>query len=182
MTVRRSGDASGLADLIRSLASKAPQAVVTGLQESAMLLQAQVQSTIAHSDPIPVDVGQYKATWGKHNTPDGAQVGNTSKQATFVERGRRKGKAPPADALVPWVVRHWRDFDLKKKAAAFRKQNKGMAKATAKMIVAKKIAIGLAIAIGKRGIKARWVLRRALTSVKRKIPAILRRHVQQVSP
>lgn len=182
MTVRRSGDASGLADLIRNLASKAPQAVVTGLQESAMLLQAQVQSTIAHSDPIPVDVGQYKGTWGKTNTPDGAQVGNTSKQATFVERGRKKGKAPPADALVPWIVRHWRDFDLKKKASALRKQNPGMAKASAKMIMAKKIAIGLAIAIGKRGIKPRWVLRRALTSVKGRIPSILRRHVKQVAP
>ncbi len=182
MTVVKSGDAAGLADLIRRLAEKAPQAVVKGLRESGLMLQAEVQATTSRSKPVPVDVGQYKASWTISPKTDGAWVGNNSLQATFVERGRRAGKTPPSDALVPWVLRHWRDFDIRKKAAVLRKANKKLSKTTSKMMVAKQVAIGLAIAIGKRGIKPRWVLRRALSNVKKRIPTILRKAVQELKP
>lgn len=106
-TVRITTTPAGFKAALKALGGKFPEAAIraqrdVGLRLSGDLIQKQIQAT----DPIPVDMGQYKASWSSHNTPTGAVVGNNSKQAVFVEIGRKPGSMPPLEPLLGWAKRH----------------------------------------------------------------------------
>lgn len=107
MTVRLRGTPEGLGALLKKLGTVMPAATVRGMREVGLRLQGDfVQKTIQSTDPIPVDMGQYKAGWQMTPTATGAIVGNTTKQATAVEVGRKPGKMPPLEPLLFWAKRH----------------------------------------------------------------------------
>lgn len=112
---------------LRKLEKKLPRAVERGLREASLMLRgALVQIAIKKADPQPVDQGQYKLAWGGRDVPGGAQVFNLTKQAFFIERGRRPGKMPPLSPIREWVRRKgiWKDrfAELRAEAATAKKQ------------------------------------------------------------
>ena len=112
---------------LRELEKKIPRAVERGLRDASLMLRgALVQIAIKKADPQPVDQGQYKAAWGGRDVPGGAQVFNLTKQACFIERGRRPGKMPPLSPIREWVRRKgiWKDrfAELRAEAATAKKQ------------------------------------------------------------
>ena len=82
---------------------------------------------------LPIkDRGKYQRSWfRKYRKPYGVTVGNRSKHATFVERGRRPGRMPPVGVIRGWLKRRGRP---------------------------QRLAWPIARAIGRRGIKARPVM------------------------
>lgn len=138
MTVRLRGSPEGLRQLLQNVGKKFPQIAVRGMREVGLRLQGDfVQRQIQDTDPVPVDMGQYKAGWTKTNNPTGCVVGNTTKQATVVELGRKPGKMPPLEPLLFWAKRH----GFKRWAAA---------------------AVAIQHKIALRGIKGRFVLKNTL--------------------
>lgn len=110
---------------LRELGEKAPQALESTMVEGAMLLGGRlVQKEIAAAKPQPVDMGQYKAGWQMTPVEGGAVVGNSTKQSTFIERGRGPGKVP-FQPILEWVQRKGlARRSLKQKRALAREQRR----------------------------------------------------------
>lgn len=179
---------AGLADAMRRMGEQFPKALEQGMVEGATLLQgALVQREIASSDPQPVDQGQYKAAWTVTEVEGGAVVGNTSKQALWVERGRAPGPTP-FGPILEWVRRKGfvrAAVKAAKKAAPGPRQrdSKGRFQGASEDEI-EQAEQGAAVAIQRKitreGVAPRWVLRRALDALRGKMPAILRRAVREV--
>jgi hypothetical protein len=140
------------------MATVAPKALEDAMVDGAMQLQGSlVQKAIASTDPQPVDQGQYKAAWVFEPISGGALVGNASKQALWIERGRAPGPVPYGPILA-WVRR------------------KGFVKAQAKVDIEQaeaSAAFAIQKKIGERGIEPRWVLRRAVEALRSRLPRLL---------
>lgn len=136
---------AGLAAALRKLSTEAPQAVEDEMVNAGMMLQGPlVQKAIAETSPHqPVDQGQYKAAWAFEPIEGGALVGNASKQALWIERGRAPGPVPFGPILA-WV---------KRKAFV---RTKG---ADAKEVERAEVTAALAIQrkIEQQGVEPRWV-------------------------
>lgn len=119
---------------LRELEKRVPKAVERGMREASLMLRgALVQIAIKRAVPEPVDQGQYKNAWGGRDVPGGAMVFNLTKQAFFIERGRRPGKMPPMSPIREWVRRKglWKDRFAELKAEAT--QAKKVARRTARV-------------------------------------------------
>lgn len=170
--ITRSGPASGLAAMMRTLGERAPAAVEGAMREGGMMLGGDlVQQEIASTKPQPVDQGQYKAAWVTTPVEGGAVVGNTSKQALFIERGRGPGPVPLGPILA-WV----------KRKGFVRASVKRAAKAQGRRSTQSdrdRAEYGAALAIQKKiqeqGIEPRWPLRRAIARLGPKMVGIIRR-------
>lgn len=180
---------AGLADELNRLGQQFPKAIEQGMVEGATLLQgALVQREIASSDPQPVDQGQYKAAWVLQEVEGGAVVGNTSKQALWVERGRAPGPTP-FGPILEWVRRKGfvrSAVKAAKKAAPGPRQRDSKGRyqgASENEIEAAEKTAALAIQrkIEQQGVEPRWVLRRAMVALQSKMAGILRRAVREVS-
>lgn len=138
------GTPKDFAAYLRShVALKFPEGVKRGMVEGGLYLGGPgVQNEIASTQPIPVDMGQYKAAWTTTELPDGIVVGNTSKQSTWIERGRLPGPVP-LKPILEWV------------------QRKQIATGQGAYLVALKIRNRIAAS----GYAPRWVLKRALTAL-----------------
>lgn len=167
-----------LASALRRLGEQAPEAARDAMIEGATLLQgALIQREIATSSPQPVDQGQYKAAWTKVEASDGALVGNATKQALWVERGRGPGPVP-FKAILEWVRRK----------GFVRAQSKATARASGRRSSKSEIeqaettaALAIQRKIEQQGIEPRWPLRRALDALRGRLPAMLRRAFGRLS-
>lgn len=154
MTVRLRGTPEGLQALLKKLGTSMPQATVRGMREVGLRLQGDfVQKTIQSTDPIPVDMGQYKAGWQMTPTASGCIVGNATKQGTAVEVGRKPGKMPPLEPLLFWAKRH----GFKRWAG---------------------VAVAIQHKIFRNGIKGRFVLKNTLTRFRSQMGKTLRRSLE----
>lgn len=179
--------ASGLASALRQMAADMPKALEHGMVDASEMLKGSlVQREIAATDPQPVDQGQYKAGWVSREVEGGAVVGNTTKQALWIERGRGPGPVP-FKAILEWV-KH-KGFvkasvkAAKKASGPLQRDDKGRYKgATKQEIKQAEEAAALAISrkIARQGIRPRWVLRRAIDALRGKLPGILRRALADV--
>ena len=86
-----------------------------------------------------VNTGFYKRAWKAERTAEGARVYNTAPYASIIESGRRPGKMPPLETIVRWAMRR---MTISEKEA-------------------RRIAYPIALAIKKRGLTGRKVLKRA---------------------
>lgn len=177
---------AGLADELNRLGQQFPKAVEQGMVEGATLLQgALVQREIAASSPQPVDQGQYKAAWTMTEVEGGAVVGNTTKQALWVERGRAPGPTP-FGPILEWVRRKGFVRAAVKAVAKARgtgRDSKGRFQGASQSEIdqaEKTAALAIKRKIEQQGIEPRWVLRRAIDALRSKMPAILRRSVREV--
>lgn len=169
--------AGGLADALRRMGEAYPKAVEQGMAEAALMLKgALVQREIATTDPKPVDQGQYKAGWVSTPIEGGAVVGNQSKQALWIERGRGPGPVP-FQAIYEWVKR--KGFARKQAKATAKAQGRRSSKNEVEQ-AEKSAALAIQRKIEQQGIEPRWVLRRAMEALKDKMPGILRRALREV--
>lgn len=115
--------AAQLAVEIRKLGKNAPEALEAAMREGAMRLLGDIQSTIADTDPQPVDQGQYKAGWSVQEVDGGAVVGNDTKQAVWIERGRGPGPVP-FGPIREWVRRKgiWKGPEVQRVAKQIARQ------------------------------------------------------------
>jgi len=172
-------DCPGLSKKLMALASNFPNATIKALQQAgARLASVEVQRSIAGAKPIPVDIGQYKATWEPSDTSTGCVVGNPSKHASVVELGRRPGKMPPIDPIKHWVYRHHKQFHLAAEAKAIRAlaklRKRPVTKTQSKLEAAEMIALNIARAIKARGIAGRYILKKSVLRMRPVIPKMIK--------
>lgn len=179
--------AGGLASALRQMAVDVPKALVHGMVDAAEQLKGSlVQREIAATNPPPVDQSQYKAGWTSHEVGGGAAVGNTTKQALWIERGRGPGPVP-FKAILEWVKRKGfvraQTKAAKKASGPLQRDDKGRYKGATKQEIEQAeegAALAIARKIAQQGIRPRWVLRRAIDALKGKMPGILRRAMADV--
>lgn len=179
--------AGGLASALRQMAVDVPKALEHGMVDAAEQLKGSlVQREIAATSPQPVDQGQYKAGWTSHEVEGGAVVGNTTKQALWIERGRGPGPVP-FKAILEWVRR--KGFvrasvkAAKKASSPLQRDEKGRYKGASEQEIARAettAALAITRKIEQQGIEPRWVLRRAIEALKSRLPGILRRAMADV--
>ena len=106
-----------------------------------------------------VDTGDYKRRWRTSPLPNGVEVFNDAPEAGVIELGRRPGsRPPPSSVLQPWVRRKLGLSDAQAKGVAF--------------VVAR--------AIGRRGLRARRVMARALPAMRKAVMAEVKLALQKV--
>lgn len=174
----------------RDLVTQCKQAMV----ETAMFGVAAVARTTARTKPRPRATGQFEQSWSWQRTKHGAVLGNSSKQAFFVERGRNPGKRPPLDPILEWVrvkrIYRTKAGVLKKHLRGPGQSGRGKAAKAARTAKRDQLERSLAFAvqakIGKRGTKARWVLKRTMPTLgryaKRELKAAVARAIENVRP
>lgn len=92
-----------------------------------------------------IDTRSFYNGWEVMHRGRTVTVTNNAKHAVYVERGRLPGKAPPSAALVPWVIRNLGVDEREARGLAF--------------VIAR--------AIGRRGLRGRHILEKALPAIKR---------------
>lgn len=168
---------AGLADALRRHGEQIPRAVERGMVEAgAQLKGSLVQREIAAASPQPVDQGQYKAAWVLQEVEGGAVVGNTTKQAVWVERGRAPGPVP-FKPILEWVRR--KGFARASAKATAKAQGRRSSKSEQEQAEAA-AALAIQRKIEQQGVEPRWVLRKALDVLRGKMASILRRAMREV--
>lgn len=148
---------------VKELPRELENAVVRGIQAGA--LRGVALAVSAGDNAVPAseygskgafDTGSYRRGWRARNVRDGAVVENVSKQADIIERGRRPGRRPPPSSIIiPWAKRR---LGLSAKEA-------------------KRAAYPIAMAIGRRGLRARRVLELATPEIVRVVIEEVKREV-----
>lgn len=147
--------------------------------EAAMLRAAKEASVFARTavireqyrmKPQPKATGEYWRSWVSGATKRGPYVANKARHAIFVEKGRRPGRMPPVEAIREWL---YATGTLSRPSASY-----GSARQRSRARIRRRMhinimALPIARAIGKRGIKARPVLGRAM-------PHIIKRYFRDV--
>lgn len=178
---------AGFADALRRHGEQIPRAVERGMVDAgAQLKGSLVQREIAAASPQPVDQGQYKAAWVLQEVEGGAVVGNTTKQALWVERGRAPGPVP-FQPILEWVRR--KGFvraavkAAKKAMGPLKRDSKGRFLGASKTEIEQaEVVAALAIQrkIEQQGVEPRWPLRKAIAVLQGKMGGILRRAMREV--
>ena len=129
-------------------------ALLAAMHEAGDLLAGPIiQETIDATEPVPVDMAQYRASWSNKTTGKGSMVASSAKQAVWIERGRGPGPVP-LEAIKAWAAR------------------KGIAPEVA-FLIARKIA--------RTGYAPRFVLRRAIESLRPRFGAIVKSYLGTVT-
>ena len=171
---------SQLGPTIRMLGVETERRLIKGLRESARFGHtAVVRTTKRTADPFKIRAsGSYENNWIKQDIPQGALVANAIFYAVFVERGRKKGKAPPFDSLMEWV--HQKRINvLQGPHVKGRGAKAGRARRHAAQRVAD-IAFGRAVQrkIAKKGTKGRFVLKRTMPMITKFAAREIRRQLR----
>lgn len=169
----------GFAAALRRLAKDIPAGVERAMDDAALELRGSlVQDAIASTSPQPVDRAQYKGGWRKRRVKGGAIVYNATKQALWIERGRGPGPVP-LKPILAWVKR--------KGLGGATTGRKGLRRGKGGRFIEDPGTLNLARAIQqkimKRGIKPRWVLRRAVLELRAgRLGAAIQRQLRGLRP
>jgi hypothetical protein len=140
--------AFAMADILRGFAVDVPAECLKAVHETLDELAGPiVKGVIDRTRPHkPVDEKNYRDGWRVKKTAAGGQVYNITKQAVWIERGRRPGGKVGGTwrGLIPWAAR------------------KGMSSGIA-FVIAKKIAA--------EGYKPRWVMKRSMRAARNRLRA-----------
>jgi hypothetical protein len=152
--------------------------IVRGLRKTARLGVREVTRTALTTTPRPHARGTYIRAWKVIQVQDGAVVSNTADHAAFVEAGRQPGKQPPVQVIIDWIQAKGLDKKLARKAG---RSKNGRFKSMGAAAL-RGLAFTIARNIGRRGVRGRWVLRRAMPEIEaealRQIQAALSRAFQ----
>jgi hypothetical protein len=128
-----------------------------------------VDDEIARSRPLPVDRGLYRRSWRTQDTPTGCTLYSDSPYAAIIELGRRPGgRLPPVSLIADWVMRKGlaRLNGPQEEVHGPTQRGVGRAaftrryRASSERARAMSIAWLIARAIGKRGQKGHFILKR----------------------
>lgn len=146
-------------------------AVVTGMRKTAVFGKTAVVRTIKRTkDPFRIRAsGTYEAAgnWVTEDVDDGAVLAPISKHALFVERGRKKGKMPPAKAIRDWA------FQKRIFRSKVAKKSEG-----SQMINVAAFVLAVRRKIARKGTKARWPLRRTMPAIAKHAQREVRRQLR----
>lgn len=138
-----------LGPAVRTLARQFDDGVIRALRRTARYGATMAVKVSAKSRPFrPRATGTYERSFTVVKTPDGAILTNSARHSIFVELGRRPGKRPPLKAILEWV----------------------RIKRIAKGSKAKRVAMAIQRKIGKRGTKGRYVFRRTMPIMAKRLP------------
>lgn len=129
----------------------------------------------------------YLNAWEVKKTPEGAVLGNSAYHSYFAEVGRKRGKAPPLDAILEWI-RH-KNFSLRRmqtvtdvraRRRTRRASSAGKRRASRKRErIVRTFAFAIQQLIAKRGTKGRYILRGLLPAINKKALSGLRSGVKK---
>ena len=137
-----------LGPALRRLGKGMDSAAVLAMRKTAQYGRTQALRTSAKTRPRPRATGTYERSFTVTNVDDGAILSNSARHAIFVEVGRRAGRQPPVKAIQDWVL------------------VKRIARNPAKV---RRIAVAIARAIGRRGVRGRYVLKRTMPSIAKRL-------------
>lgn len=138
-----------LSGAVRSLAKNFDRAVIDALRKTARYGATMAVRVSSKSSPRPRARGTFERSFLVTKLPDGAALSNTARHGIFVEVGRKPGKMPPIQAIVDWLIA------------------KKIGRNPAKL---RGIAIGIARKIGKHGTTGRFVLKRTVPIMAKRMP------------
>lgn len=150
-------DFKGLQKQLGRLAVNTNRAAVEAARKTAKWALREAQSRTKQTGAVASK--EFLGEWDMDHMPDGAVVYNGSPYAYYVEIGRRPGRPPPIGAIARWLI--------KKKLVKLPKVRssltaKGQAKAhkarAKRYAIARSMAYVIARAIGRRGIKGKFIL------------------------
>jgi hypothetical protein len=138
-----------LGPAVRTLAKQFDNGVITALRKTARYGATQAVRMSATSKPYrPRATGTYERSFTVIKVPDGAILTNMARHSIFVEVGRRPGKRPPLKPIIEWV----------------------RIKRLAKGSKAVRVALAIQRKIGRKGTKGRYVLRRTMPLLAKRLP------------
>lgn len=151
---------------VRGMAVKTFRAAAErGIRRGAMRALPVLQRAGDNAPPASVGgsvganhTGTYRRSWRTASIPGGARLFNLARYADVIERGRRRGSAmPPLAAVERWAKLK---LHLSKDEA-------------------RRAAFPIARAIARRGLRGRYVMRRAKPEVTRVVVDEMRREVRR---
>ena len=138
-----------LGPAVRTLARQFDSGIIRALRKTARYGATQAVKVSAQSRPHrPRATGTYERSFLVMKVPDGAILTNSAKHSIFVELGRRPGKRPPLKVIEEWV----------------------RIKRIAKGPKSRRVAIAIARKIGRKGTKGRFVMKRTMPIVAKRLP------------
>lgn len=150
---------------LRKLGKNMNGGVVEALRRTARWGATDALRVSVESEPRPRATGTYERSFIVTKLPDGAVLSNSSRHGRFVELGRDPGKAPPVQVILEWMIIKKIDKKLGKalgRDSAGKFQSIGGAQLEA-------VARRIARAIGRRGIKGRFVFRRLVPRMRKRL-------------
>ena len=141
---------------LRALARRVEAAARANAVKAGRDAAKHLERAPRRAKPPPIATGEFVRSW-RSSSPKPGQVvvENVAPHAGFVERGRKKGRPPPVAAIRRWAL------------------VKGLSP---------HIAWPVARAIGRRGVKGRWILRDARPAIERLFRDALARAVRGLEP
>lgn len=132
----------------REYIAAARRGTLSGAMRSLALLQQRTRSALpanpgGKGSGGAVNTGFLVRAWKADPTDDGALLHNQAPYSGYVETGRAPGKAPPIEPIVRWAQRRLR---LKEEDA-------------------RGIARRIAWAIGRRGLRGRYIMRDTMPEI-----------------
>ena len=166
-------DPRKLGRAVRQLGKQMEAGSVKALRNAARYGATQAIATSSQTVPRPRAHGSYERSFVVTKLTNGAALSNSSKAAIFVELGRKPGKAPPEEPIISWIkakrdhrrsgvsktgAQGWRGKAIGRKARTRegRKQLRILA-----LLIRRKIA--------RRGYKGRYVLKRTMPLIAKRV-------------
>ncbi len=149
---------------MRTLSRQFDNGVIKALQRTARYGATQAVRVSAQTRPFrPRATGTYERSFMVFKLKDGAVMTNSARHSIFVELGRRPGKRPPLKPLIEWVKRKkiGRKGLGRDKQGRFKSLSSGQARAIAFLIARK---------IGRKGTKGKFVFRRTVPLMAKRLP------------
>lgn len=139
-----------LGPALRRLGADMDKACVRAFQNAARYGATMVLQTSAKTIPRPRARGTYERSWVVTKLPDGAALSNAAPHAVFVERGRKRGRLPPVKSILEWMQAK----QLTKKLGPH---------------ASRRVAYLIAKKIGAKGVKGRYVLKRTMPAIAKRV-------------
>lgn len=165
MTTIRLSSPKQLGAALRSLMKSMDGASVQALRKTARWGATEVARVSAQTNPRPRATGTFERSWVVVKLVDGALLANSAKHSAIVEAGRRPGKQPPVLAIMEWMIAKRID---KRLSRGLGRDAQGKFKSIGRDQL-RAIALRIARAIGRRGIRGRYVLRKTLPSLRKRL-------------
>ncbi|MCK4300492.1 MAG: hypothetical protein KAX80_13200 [Planctomycetes bacterium] len=165
--------ASALPGVLQTRFEQQRKRMLDVVHEQALKGLSRVQEAIRATDPQPVDIGIYKASWSADMDESGATVGSDAPHSSVIEHGARPF-FPPLRPLREWAYRKFRVKARAQWRAVNKKRKTGRTAEEYRRAEANRIAYLVARAISRRGFPPRHVLKRATVLMRKDLSAALR--------
>jgi hypothetical protein len=147
-----------LGPAIRRLGKSMDRAAVRALRNAARYGATQAVAVSAKTVPRPRARGTFERSFIVTKLPNGAVLSNAAKHSLFVEVGRKPGLNPPVKSIIAWMQA--KKIDRAPRGRRMRRLSAWRIRSIAYVISRK---------IGKRGFKGRYVLKRTMPKIAKRL-------------